>query len=52
LAGLDAAAMTFAPSVLATSTAASPIPPPAPTTSTHSPLCTAVRRVSANSIVA
>ena len=49
--GDDAAAMTRAPRCVATSTAARPIPPPAPSTSTHSPGTRRVRRVKLKSIV-
>ena len=45
--GLDAHATTLAPSADARSVAASPTPPPAPSTAIHSPGVTVVRRVNA-----
>src|SRR5581483_12059463 len=47
LAGLDAAATTFAPRRCASSTAADPTPPAAPRTATHSPGCTRATLTSA-----
>jgi hypothetical protein len=51
LASSDAAATVCSPSIRATSSAASPTPPPAPSTRTVSPATTEVRRVSANKAV-
>jgi hypothetical protein len=48
----DAAAIGRSPSDRATSMAARPTPPPAPSTSTVSPAFTEVRRVRANTAVA
>ncbi len=52
LSSLEAAAITLAPSARATSMTASPTPPAAPSTTTHSSGCTTVRRVRQNQAVA
>ena len=51
LAAVDATAMTRPPRAVDTSVAARPMPPPAPSTSTHSPGASEVRRVRVNSMV-